>query len=156
MAVSKITFDSDYMREIARNTENAQRLIDEARATLRRANRHNGWRCEERQQINNSLGELSTWLDRVSNGVRETSLVLVKGAELFADLESRSQQEESNVTRQVRKNWLFGAIDWVAGVATNAITHAINTFLPVTMIPTYSGPPVITLPGVINFFSRLF
>jgi hypothetical protein len=44
--------------------------------------------------------------------MKETSSALTKGAEQFADLESRVQSEESALSGQLKKNWGFDANTW--------------------------------------------
>jgi len=127
MAANIITFESEYMRECAKNVENAQKLVDEARASLKRANRHDGWRCPERQPINNSLNDLSTRLDRISKGLNETSSALTKGAGQFSDLETRAQKEENNMYNQLKNKWAFEAAKW----------NGSPTTLPMTSIPDH-------------------
>ena len=127
MAANIITFESEYMRECAKNAENAKRLVEEARTSLKRANRHDGWRCPERSTINNSLSDLSTRIDRIIKGLNETASALTKGAGQFSDLESRAQNEEIRVYNQLKKTWAFEATKW----------DGSQTTLPTTSIPDY-------------------
>ena len=130
MEADKITFESEYMREYAKTAETAQRLVDEALASLKKANRHEGWRCPERQPINTSLSDISTRLGRANTCLKTTSSTLEKGAGQFADLETRAVKVESSVYNQLKKNWAFEANKWGGG----------NTNLTTCPVPDYENP----------------
>jgi hypothetical protein len=150
MAADVITFDSDYMQEYAKTVADAQKLVDEARASLKKANRHDGWRCSERHSVNESLSDLSSKLDKISIGLKETSSTLVKGARQFSDLETRAAKEENSLSGQLKKNWGFEALKWIAGVIGGIgqkVGDFLNGLLPVTQVPPSPSPtPVIVAP----------
>jgi hypothetical protein len=151
MAANIITFDSDYMRERAKTVTDAKKLVDDARACLKRANRHDGWSCSERVQINDSLRDVSSRLDRLSTGLGTFSTTLDKGAGQFADLESRALSEENAMSGQLKKNTGFEAIKWIIGVIGGIgqkIGDALKSLLPVTPVPSLpnTSPPVTVAP----------
>ena len=150
MAANIITFESEYMKEYVKKVENAKRLVDEARTSLKKANRHDGWRCPERHSINNSLNDISTRIDRISKGLIDTSSALTKGAGQFSDLESRTQSEESKIYNQLKKNWAFEALKWIIGViggAIGVVKETIGGLLPVTPVPPSPNPGAIVTPS---------
>jgi hypothetical protein len=149
MTADIITFESDYMRAQANTVAEAKKLIDEACASLKKANRHDGWRCSEREQINSSLHDVSTRLGKLCVGLESISSTLNNGAGQFADLESRAQKEEGALSGRLKENWGFEALKWIAGVI-GGIGQKVGDFLsgilPVTPVPPSPSPmPPVTV-----------
>lgn len=140
-----IRFDSNYMRECAKNTAKAKECVDEAIALLRKANRHDGWRCAERGEINKELDEIKKRLSNIGdNGIAPISSALSRGAEQFSDLETRASTQESQMSEDMRKNWGFKASSWLQRTGSSVSNffsnlrnsnNSTDSMLPVTKIP---------------------
>jgi hypothetical protein len=145
MAANIVTFDSDYIRERAKTVAAAKKLLDDACACLKKANRHEGWGCPERLQINDSLHDVSSRLERLSVGLEASSSALTKGAGQFAELESQALKEENTMSEQLKENWGFKALKWIKDTLNKAkdillnpigkVHAAESTNLPVTQVP---------------------
>jgi hypothetical protein len=122
MPADRITFDSSYMREYAKNNvERALTLLNEAQASLKRANRHSGWLCGERERVNSELAGISSRLERAITACGNLSSALNKGASRFEALENSSASAENSIWNKLRENWLVKAAAWVAGVGGGAL-----------------------------------
>jgi hypothetical protein len=115
MASDVITFESAYMHDRAAAADQARALVDEARAGLRKANRHDGWRCRERDEINRGLEELLPKLDKLSEGLNSIFSAMKKGADQFAELEERALNQESALADSLRRDYSFEGELWVPG-----------------------------------------
>lgn len=139
-----IHFDSDYMRDRAKIVAQAGEAIDEAIECLRKANRHDGWQCVERAEINGKLDEMKKRLANIKdNAVTPVSTALSRGADQFADLEARSEAQEKQVAEQMRRDWGFKPSPWqkITGAISGWITklwggdESSKTALPVIQVP---------------------
>jgi hypothetical protein len=146
-----IRFDSAYMREYSKTVNAAQRLAAEALNSLKGANRHDGWQCRERGQINEDLSKISDSAGKLGNAMKDLSSKLNKGAGQLENLEQRSSSLEGTVSNQLKKNWGFEALKWLAGAigsAFNGIGEKIK--LPETRIPKLPNPLDIIFPPKVN------
>jgi hypothetical protein len=171
---SNIYFDGEYATLLVKTLTGAKSVLDEALDSLKSANRHEGWECSEREQINEELGEISKKLERVKKGLDDGASAIGKGAEMFASLEDKASENENAVSEQVKKNWVFeaakwvggavgsvigGAVEWVKG-AVGSVIGGIGNMIggigekkPVPITPIYPSPelpPVTTLPPKTN------
>jgi hypothetical protein len=115
MASSIVTFDSDYIRERAKIVAEAKKLLDDARASLRKAHRHDGWNCKERDAINDSVNDLSSKVDKIGAGLEQLSSKLSGGADRFAELERRAVSQESELSANLLKEYGFEGQNWTPG-----------------------------------------
>ncbi len=108
-----IRFDSEYMRSRAKIVTQAGEAVDDAIESLRKANRHDGWRCAERAEINKKLDEIKKRLEKIKdNAVTPVAAALSRGAEQFAELETRSVAQEKQIARQMREDFGYKPTAW--------------------------------------------
>lgn len=151
-----IRFDSDYMRNYSKTVSQAKESVDEAIALLRKANRHDGWKCAERSEINEDLDEIKKQLSNIAdNGITPIASALSRGADQFSELETRASTQESQMSQAMRKDWgvkpsrwqrikdaitdFFKNKPWTGG--TSPIRNDIVRPLPVTPIPRLPSLP---------------
>jgi hypothetical protein len=117
---NSIRFDSGYMREYSKTALDAARsLIEDALEYLKGANRHDGWLCKERAQINEDLDKLSGKIDGIDEAIGDLSSRMNKSANLFADLEDRAASLEAEISGALKKKWCFEAGAWTGGGGQN-------------------------------------
>jgi hypothetical protein len=107
-----IRFDSAYIGEQAKVSEDAQVLIEEAIDLLRKAGNHRRWQCEERSRIDDDLNNIEQQMKRSAGELSLMSSMLKKGAERFAELEERTASQESEINAELRKTWAFETDVW--------------------------------------------
>jgi hypothetical protein len=127
MASGIVTFESEYMRERAKIVAEAKRLVDDARASLKKAHRHDGWRCKERETINDSLNEVSSKVDKIGAGLEQLSSGLNGGADRFAELEERAANQENALSADMLKGYSFEGKPWVLGESKESLEKEKNT-----------------------------
>ena len=139
-----IRFDSDYMRDRAKVVSQAGDYVNEAIECLRKANRHEGWQCAERAEINRELGEIKKQLANIKdNAVTPVSTALSCGADQCADLGTRNEAQENQIAEQMRKDWGFKPSLWqrITGTVSGWVSKltggdkSSESTLPVTLIP---------------------
>ena len=107
-----LRFDSAYITEQAKVSEDARTLIDEALDLLRKASNHDRWRCKERFQIGDDLYKVERQLEKMTDELSDIASALKKGAERFAELEVRAAGQEGELNAELRKAWAFEADVW--------------------------------------------
>jgi hypothetical protein len=107
-----LRFDSAYIVEEAKVSEDARALIDEALDLLRKASNHDRWRCKERFQIDEDLYRVEQQLEKTTDELGDIASALKKGAERFAELEARAASQEGELNAELRKAWAFEADVW--------------------------------------------
>ncbi|MDR1965810.1 MAG: hypothetical protein LBQ36_03805 [Synergistaceae bacterium] len=159
----KIRFDSEYMRSYSKDTvARAQELVEGAIELLKKANRHDGWRCQERYRINDDLSLLVKDLASFnSSALGGLSTALTKGADMFDEWERDVSAKESAISSQLKKTWAFEATVWNKDAGQKPLGPAlpprppINPWPPIFRpLPVYPvprpwpiiGPPEIGLP----------
>jgi hypothetical protein len=154
MATDKIRFDSDYIREYAKTVAAAQNVVKEALVSLKKANRHDGWLCEERERINLDIEEISKKLTKTSETLGNLSSGMGECAVKFETLETRASGQEGQISAELLKNWGFEALKWIAGGVGKVISGVGNaigsisqpkTSVPTLPIPNLKDPPKVTV-----------
>jgi hypothetical protein len=150
---NNIHYDAEYMPALVTMLNESKGVLDEALGSLKRANRHEGWECSERAQINDELGEISKKLERVKIGLADGASKMTRGAEMFATLENQASANENAVSEEVKKNWFFEAVKWVKGAVGSVIGGISNAIggifekkqAPVIQIPHLDNQPPVTI-----------
>jgi hypothetical protein len=155
MGTSKnnIHYDAEYMPTLVTMLNEAKDTLDEALGSLKQANRHEGWECDERARINDELGEISKKLEGVKIGLTAEASALPRGAEMFAALENQASANENAVSEEVKKNWFFEALKWVKGAVGSVIGGIGNAIdgifekkqAPAIKIPHLDNQPPVTI-----------
>jgi uncharacterized protein YukE len=110
-----IRFDSAYIREEAKTSEDARILIDEALSLIRKASAHDRWRCKERFQIDDDLYKVEQQLEKMTDDLSDISSALGKSADRFEELETRAARQEDELNADLRKAWTFETDVWDPG-----------------------------------------
>jgi hypothetical protein len=107
-----IRFDSAYIQEQAKVSDDAQALVEEAIELLRKASNHQRWRCRERSQIDIGILTIETQMKKAAGELASVSSALKKGADQFTELEERAASQESEINAELRRTWAFEADVW--------------------------------------------
>ena len=120
MPSSLIIFDSDYVHELNTRMNTACDLLSEAVTSLRNASNHDNWKCKERNMILEQFDELNQKLDRLNNGVNETTRILGRSVSRFASLESRYESQADSLSDELTSNHGFRASVRTGGTSSAA------------------------------------
>jgi hypothetical protein len=143
-----IRFESAYMLEQAKTSEDARVLVEEAIDLLRKASNHNRWRCRERFQIDDGLHNAERQMKKAAGELTGISSALQKGAEQFAALEDRAASQESELNAELRKTWAFETDVWDPNPPDNPVDPIPVPEPPIPIIPPPGMPgPDPTKPG---------
>ncbi|MDR1472246.1 MAG: hypothetical protein LBS75_06960 [Synergistaceae bacterium] len=161
-----IRFDSEYMRSYAKDTVvKAANLVSEAVESLRRAKRHSGWNCPERDGINEGILRTEREIEAFNMDITGLSRALTKGADMFDEWERETSARESEMYAQLKRTWGFEATVWnkdgkgqddykikppMPGPLPPPIYRPLP-ILPIRWYPRPILPPIKTLPAPPDF-----
>ena len=133
MSANVIVFDAQYMSEQVRLLERAERLMEEAEGILKKASNHTGWKCRERENINDKINDITKQLGKIGQGMTTTAEVLSRGRDNFSELEGRAETQAQGMADNIKNNYGF-----------NGSTYGKNekSKLPVTPVP--EDPDMLT------------
>jgi len=143
----KITLDAAVLRDTAKRLNDVGLDLVEAMNSLNRANRHTGWRCPERNTVNNKLSDIDRNLHTAARAVAGLANALNSGASRYEAWENTASQRESEMNAQLTKNWSFLAKVWsgAQGIASRIGGAFSSINLPTISLPKPAGLPHVNL-----------
>lgn len=144
MSASIIIFDAQYISEQVKLLERAERLMQEAKSLLKNTSNHEGWKCHEREIINDKIGDITKQLGKIDQGITTTAEVLSKGRDNFLQLEDRAGTQAEGMAENIKNNYGFQGKTYGQNRKTN---------LHVTQIPPNRDEGFDILAGIKSLLS---
>ena len=134
MPENTIIYDAEYLTEQSRILNEATELVSEAVKDFQKASLHEGWTCQECNKINESLNDVMLRLNRLNQGMIDTSAALSGELENFDELEIEAENQANNLSENLRENYGFEA-----SVVNGNTGSAETVKAPVTQVPASEG-----------------